>query len=168
MEEKWLPGARIVFRVPTTSHKVARLAAAVQRLQVLAAEKRFMRIFVQPLFRENLGENWPGSPELYLSPDVFAGRVKYTEYMPVFSRPDISLLLYVLAHEWGHSTDRRSDKVAKQQRYACPGRGLVPKAWSDEHEDYAWAWTEWYLSKGRTNNAAARWYALHNEWRRQW
>ncbi len=112
-----------------------------------------------------LGDCAIGSLRINLSPRLLSTYgTAGDEFMPVIDRPDVSMLLYVLCHEWGHGRDTRKLSMARWER----GRCRHPIIGADGRETYAEAFTEWHLSRGKTADAATRWYAARNQWRIQW
>lgn len=81
---------------------------------------------------------------------------------------------YFLAHEWGHAIDYddvpggdpKTQALLKSKINASLSEyGSIGSSWDDVHEAYAEAFAEWWLSHGRTTNAAAVAYADMYQWK---
>lgn len=110
-----------------------------------------------------IGAHIPGSGgDILLTPRAFAGVLAdEAEKMP--SAAKVSLLQYVLAHEWGHAL---SDAFDPSALFALVGiAGMSPYGQRNEREAFAEAWAEWFLTSGQTANPAAQAYADHFGWR---
>lgn len=116
--------------------------------------------------RIKLGECTVGELDMSLSTRLFGNEMfPANEFMPAYVHTN--KLIYVLAHEWGHGSDRRSKEVAKRQKRSCSA-GFPPQCKEDSRELFAEAFAEWHLSRGRTDSDAAWWYAAQNGWRSRW
>jgi hypothetical protein len=163
-------GALIMLDVPLSIYDLVRLVKAVDLVTALAQETHPVKVRVLELgYIEGdtpllvLGECSIGLLDIYLSPRLFSTyRMGTDQFMPVIKRRDVSALLYVLAHEFGHGRDTRPPGMSSWER----GRCHFPIIGSNGRETYAEAWTEWYLSRGQTTNDATRWYAERNSWRK--
>lgn len=90
----------------------------------------------------------------------------------------VSNLYYTFVHEWGHVVDGRSvddndmrlREMSTLNRLMYTGKvdtfmqSLSTYAQSREPEAYAEAFAEWTISKGKTHNFAAKWYAREYGW----
>jgi len=165
------PNMRVELQVPLGLRSQTRLLRALEYVAGLTRETRFVNVAVQTLgylsSRLVLGQCSIGVLDMGLSKRLFSNE-KYptTEFMPIMVTT--TNLLYVVAHEWGHGSDFRGSLRAATQHGQCPCRLALPVDCTDYRESYAEAFAEWYLSKGRTTNIAARWYAVRNQWRMVW
>lgn len=75
---------------------------------------------------------------------------------------------YVLAHEWGHAIDHENALDQMMAQFDDHVHGLSAYGESSPREAYAEAFAEWYLTKGRTSNAAAKHYAQKFGWGQPW
>lgn len=81
---------------------------------------------------------------------------------------------YFLAHEWGHAIDyddvpggdaKTQAHLKAQVNMSLSEYGSMGSSWGDVNEAYAEAFAEWWLSGGKTTNAAAIAYADMYQWK---
>lgn len=95
--------------------------------------------------------------------------------MPVANH--VSNLYYTVVHEWAHVIDMRLRDDRNQYKllmrmqsqgllnpYGPFSTSLSSYATSSEVEAFAEAFAEWHISKGHTDNFAAKWYAREYGW----
>ncbi len=142
-----------------TDRELTRLTKAIDFVTQLINEQRKVTVTITDLGRLETGQPILGTctigyANIELSPRLFVSYpIDYKEFMPVLHRPEVSVLIYVITHEFGHARDyRRSGMVSWEL-------GRTPKISGDGREDYAEAFTEYFLSRGMTTDAATLWYA---------
>lgn len=164
--------AKLRLLTATSERTVRELQTAIDLMLALTVEQRRVSVIYGGLTADEtksqiaLGKANIGYPEIWLSPQVFnKGAWELSDGMPVYKAGKVTALTYVLAHEWGHTRDFRKESTARSQRRRCPCRQALAHKNSNHWEDYAEAFAEWHLTRGQTDNAAARWYAAENRWR---
>lgn len=87
-------------------------------------------------------------------------------FMP--AQDDNPRWLYAMAHEWGHAVDDADGLEQMMAAFSDDSYALSAYGNASPREAYAEAFAEWYLTKGRTTNKAARYYAEKFEWGEPW
>jgi len=179
--DTWRPGvlfgrtwrrrnAKLKLMIDTPVDVLVQLQQAIDLMLSLTVEQRTVTVVYGTTSEDDeqvlLGKANIGHPEMWLSPQIFNRDTwNLSDGMPVYRTGKVTALTYVLAHEWGHTRDFRKEGTARNQRRRCPCRQALLHKNSNHWEDYAEAFAEWYLSEGKTDNVAARWYAVQNRWR---
>jgi hypothetical protein len=136
----------------------------VDELQTKAPAGRNLHILVAPSSEFEFGvggettlaTGYMRINEAVFKRDVWPG-------MPVSS--NVSPVMYVLAHEWGHAFPSKED--ARDQtihRHSISAGGMTRYGKTAPEESYAEAFAEWILTNGKTTNQAALEYAERFNW----
>jgi hypothetical protein len=104
-------------------------------------------------------------PDKQIGPEYFSVQEGSTHWMPVSHQ--VSLIDYVVAHEWGHAiAERVPEKIGQRRDMAYFQRRHLSGYGNKEYDEaYAEAFAEWFLTRGQTTNEAAQAYAREFGWR---
>lgn len=158
------------LRRPDTEQVEQQILEMLDRLLVDYPIPGDMPMRLAVLSQVDMGGGWTIRPEesrhyspvLLLGEDVFFGPRWMSANNP--SMPSYATLenterwRYVLAHEWGHIAHNGEDFDGREVG------GMSDYGSSSVREAVAEAFAEWFMTRGQTDNPAARAYAAHHGW----
>lgn len=176
--------------VTVTDEEIRQIVNALQEVSELAPYKHHVTVaypFANP--NDAYGATWGDKPDrlILLNSTVFDPFNASTErrignFMDVYTDdPNMSLVRYTIFHEWGHATDPEKGGYPKDTNMRVKHLMAFNKSNfyngfkfftslsgyaqnNGDAEANAECFAEFYLTRGKTNNFAAKWYAKENGW----